>query len=199
MPLRVGLTHTQMKIGWAYKRLNELEGEVLNFRKDAYTRIPKDDLDQLSHHVAIAQKGAPDAIGMLIGEFSYCLRSSLDNLAWQLALLTTDKPGRNTAFPIESECPGAGNRRYNEKVANIPPKALSVIESLQPYHSWPAFKNHPLWQLNKLCNIDKHRSVALGYIEFVIGVFGVSQAWKIRRYFPERRDNNCAVGRKIQA
>jgi hypothetical protein len=115
---------------------------------------------------------------MLIGEFAYSLRSSLDNLAWQLALLTTDAPNRMTAFPIESECPGAGNRGYNEKVANFPQAALAVVESVQPYHSWPAFKKHPLWQLNKLCNIDKHRSIAIGFIHFQIGIFNVSEAWR---------------------
>ncbi len=59
MPLRIGLTHTQMKMGWAYKRLDELKGEVEKFRKDAYTLIAKDDLDQLRHHVAVAQKTLP--------------------------------------------------------------------------------------------------------------------------------------------
>jgi hypothetical protein len=163
-----------MKLGWAYKRLDELKWEVAKFRKDAYTTTARDDLDQPWHHVWIEQKITPDPVGMLIGEFAYSLRSSLDNLAWQLALLTTDTPGRNTAFPIESECPGPGNRGFNEKVADIPPNALAVIESLQPYHSWPAFKSHPLWQLNKLCNIDKHRSVAISHINFRITALNVS-------------------------
>ena len=129
MPLRVGLAHTQMKLGWADKRLNELKGEVAKFRKDAYTRRTKDNIEKARHYSSLNKKLTPDAVGMLIGEFAYCLRSSLDNLAWQLALLTTDTPGRNTAFPgLESECPGPGNRGYNEKVASIPPNALRIVE-----------------------------------------------------------------------
>lgn len=177
MPLRVGLAHTQMKIGWAYKRLDELKGEVDKFRKDAYTRTAKDNVERDRHYVCIEQKLTPDAVGMLIGEFAYSLRSSLDNLAWQLALLTTDKPGRGTAFPIESAPPLPTNKGYLEKIADIPPTAITVIESFQPHNAGPAFKNHQLWKLNKLCNIDKHRSVAVGHIAFSIGVFNVSKAW----------------------
>jgi hypothetical protein len=176
-PLRVGLAHTQMKLGWAYKRLDELKGEVAKFRKDAYTETRKDNAERDRHYVCIEQKATPDAVGMLIGEFAYCLRSSLDNLAWQLALLTTDNPGRTTAFPVESMLPLPTNKSYIDKIADIPATALTIIESLQPYKATPSFQDHPLWKLNRLCNIDKHRAVAVGHIAFSIGIFNVSQAW----------------------
>ncbi len=43
----------------------------------------------------------------------------------------------------------------------MPPVAVSIIESYQPYNAQnPALmKEHLLWQLNKLCNIDKHRRI----------------------------------------
>jgi hypothetical protein len=168
MPLRVGLTYTQMKLGWADKRLNELNAEVDRFRNDAYSVREYDDLDKSFHIVHVIQNVTPDSIGMLVGEFTYALRSGLDQLAWQLALLTTDKPGRQTCFPIESECPLPSNKSYREKIADIPPAALSIIESLQPYQGWSVREKHPLWQLNKLGNIDKHRVVAIGHIPFTI-------------------------------
>ena len=178
--MRVGLTYTQMKLGWGYKRLNELKREIAEFRKDAYLIHRKDDIENSRHRVYIEQKKTPDAIGLLVGEFAYALRSGLDNLAWQLALLTTESPGNQTAFPTESECPYPGPRRgYLEKIADIPVAALAVVESLQPYKVWPAFKDHPLWQLNKLCNIDKHRVVALGHIAFEVFIEEtVSKAWR---------------------
>ncbi len=166
MPLRVGLTYAQMKLGWAHKRLNELEVAVAEFRKDAYTITQYDDLEESWHHTYIEQKNTPDPIGMLVGEFAYALRSGLDQLAWQLALITTDKPGGQTCFPIESECPLPSNKSYARKVENIPPLALKVIESLQPYTDWPRRKEHPLWQLNRLCNLDKHQVVAVAHIPF---------------------------------
>ena len=166
MPLRVGLIYTQMKLGWAYKRLNELKVAVAEFRNDAYTVRQYDDLEDSLHYIWIEQKVTPDNVPMLLGEFAYALRSGLDQLAWQLALLMTDKPSGQTCFPIESECPLPSNKSYTEKIRSIPPVALQVIESLQPYRDQSRLKQHPLWQLNKLSNIDKHRQVAVGHIPF---------------------------------
>lgn len=175
-----GLTHTQMKLGWGYKRLNELKGEIRKFRDDSYLIHRQDDIENSRHRIYIEQKVTPDSLGMLAGEYAYALRSGLDHLAWQLALLTNPKPGNLTAFPIESVCPYPGPKKsYREKIADIPPAALAVIESLQPYKVWPGFRDHPLWQLNRLCNIDKHRVVALGHIAFQIFIEDtVSRAWR---------------------
>jgi hypothetical protein len=107
-------------------------------------------------------------------------------LAWQLALLKTSTPTRQTAFPIDSACPSPTNRSYRDKIADIPPAALATIESLQPYKDGPAFRDHPLWQLNRLCNIDKHSVVAIGHIAFQIFVAeGISAMW--------RRDTNEGI------
>ena len=152
----------------------ELLNENKKFGVNLITLHPKI-LEML--HICIEQKVTPDPVCMLIGEFAYSLRSSLDNLAWLLALLTTAKPGPMTAFPIESKCPLPGDRGYAKKVANLPPQALSVIESLQPYKTAPSFKDNPLWQLNRLCNIDKHRTVAVGHIAFSIVFPGFPEVW----------------------
>ncbi|MGB9121194.1 MAG: hypothetical protein WCE73_11285 [Candidatus Angelobacter sp.] len=165
-----------MKVRRASKHLDKLKSEISSFRDKAYSVTTKDDVEKGGHIVRIEQAETPESVAMLIGEFAYSMRSALDHLAWQLALLTTDKPGRQTAFPIESECPLPSNKGYAEKIANIPPVPLGVIESLQPYKAGAAFKSHPLWQLNKLCNIDKHQVVAISYIHFAVRIDGVSTA-----------------------
>jgi hypothetical protein len=169
MPLRVGLTYSQMKLAWALKRLDELKSEIGEFRKNAYRITTRDDARRSLHRVNIEQSVTPDSVGMLIGEFAF--------LAWQLALLTTDKPNLQTSFPIDAEGPLSSNKSYREKIADIPPKALSVIESLQPYKAGLSFRRHPLWQLNKLCNIDKHCVVAIAHIALAVRVDGISKAW----------------------
>jgi len=122
MPLRVGLTYTQMKLGRAFEHLDQLKREVALFiQSKPYTERRYDDVQKLRHIISVEQNITPDPIGILLGEFAYCVRSSLDHLAWQLALLTTDKPGRLTAFPIDSECPESGNKSFNQKVACILP------------------------------------------------------------------------------
>lgn len=128
--MNVGLTYTQMKLGWGRRRLDELKREVEEFRKDAYLVHDKDDFEQSRYRICIEQKITPDPIGMLVGEFAYALRSGLDHLAWQLALQTTDKAGRQTAFPIESEKPIPTNKGYRDKIADILPQALPVIDAL---------------------------------------------------------------------
>jgi hypothetical protein len=176
--MRVGLTYSQMKLGWAHKRLDEVKGEIEKFRKDSYITSTKDDFEHSRHRFYIEQKITPDSIGMLVGEFAFALRSSLDHLAWQLALLTTDKPSRKTAFPVESQMPLPTNKGYRDKIADLLPQAIPVIESLQPYNSSPRFNEHPLWQLNRLCNIDKHQVVAVGHIPYNIFVAPtVSGCW----------------------
>lgn len=190
--MRVGLTYTQMKLGRAYEHLYQLKREVKRFvESKPYCARRYDEIEKQRHILCAEHKGTPDIIGTLIGEFAYNIRSGLDNLAWQLALLTTDKPGRLTAFPIDSEFPGPANKKFEEKVASIPPEALQVIKLLQPYTRWPSFKTHPLWQVNKLCNIDKHQIIAVSSIDFRVGVYNVSEAWGPA--YPNRNTTCIAV------
>src|ERR1700749_1378156 len=105
--MKVGLAYTQMKLGRAYEHLGQLKVEQSTFLKSkAYIERRYDDPQRSLHIINIQQSITPDPIGLLVGEFAHCIRSGFDNLAWQLALLTTDKPGRSTAFPIESQRPG---------------------------------------------------------------------------------------------
>jgi hypothetical protein len=39
----------------------------------------------------------------------------------------------------------------------MPPEAIAIIRELQPYKRGASYRQHPLWQLNELGNIDKHR------------------------------------------
>jgi len=176
MSLRVGLTHTQMKLGRASQHLDQLQREISDFiQSDPFIETRYDDVRRAKHIISVEQKQTPDLLGILVGDFAYCIRSGLDHLAWQLALLTTDKPNRETAFPIESEAPRPGNKSISKKTACIPQQAIKVMEELQPYHRGSAFKDHPLWQINRLCNFDKHQLVAVSSIQFKFGIFGVSE------------------------
>lgn len=185
MPLRVGLAHTHIKIGRAYTHLEELKEVVIEYGKYAHTITRQDD-PWKGVHRAIIEYGifAPEKaellrkLAVLPGEFAYCLRSGLDHLAWQLALLTTDTPNGKTCFPIYETPPGPKSR-YRESVSDFPPSAASIIESLQPHKRGAAFKDDLLWQLNKLCNIDKHQLIVLGSTAYQVGVRpGVTQAWR---------------------
>ena len=109
----------------------------------------------------------PADIGVLIGEIAHNLRSALDGLTWQLALLRTRTPAWNTEFPIYAV--GKTDRKRNgrkishfardglRKIRSLRPVHQAAIEALQPYKGGRGFKRHPLWQLHELNNADKHR------------------------------------------
>lgn len=176
MALRVGLTHTKMKIGRAKEHFDGLKAHVSSFLGDKpYTVSKYDDPAKSFHITRIELTKMRDEIGTVVGDFAFCLRSALDHLAWQLALLTTDNPSRNTCFPIYQADP-TDSDAFRKAVWDIPCEGVAIIKALQPYHRGAAFKDDPLWQLNKLCNIDKHRLIAVSYIPIDIRIDGVSSA-----------------------
>jgi hypothetical protein len=110
-------------------------------------------------------------LGLLAGDAIHNLRSALDHLAYQLAVIGTG-PGKGTQFPIFEN---PDDYRYNEKrlLEGIAPRHRTVIESVQPYHARklsaatdplpsphdPIAVNLYLMALGRLDNMDKHRSL----------------------------------------
>jgi len=109
--------------------------------------------------------GVPKIVGMLLGEFLYCMRSGLDQLAWHLALQTardTEDSAHRVCFPIFETIAGTKNWKNWQRVIKLFPNSVAgVIEALQPYKGPGSPKDHALWQLNALCNIDKHRIIPI--------------------------------------
>ena len=114
----------------------------------------------------------PDEWGVLIGEIAHNLRSALDGLAWQLALLDCSKPHAHTAFPICRV--GRGERRRRDgrilptfwesgrpRLRSIKAKFWTRIESFQPYKGRNGRRYSPLWLLEELNIIDKHRLITV--------------------------------------
>jgi len=67
----------------------------------SYIRIRRDDVEKGRHIVRVEQTPVPPIIGMLLGEFLYCLRSGLNQAAWHLALPDArQKTPRKIQFPI---------------------------------------------------------------------------------------------------
>jgi hypothetical protein len=100
---------------------------------------------------------------LIVGEILFNLRSALDHLAWQLVLLDGGEPNNETKFPIREK---PHNKRGDLITVNFKPavedsKIIAALNACQPYlgptgESMPIAR-HPLWQLHKLHNIDKHR------------------------------------------
>jgi hypothetical protein len=108
----------------------------------------------------------PLRIAVLCGDFVHNLRSSLDHLARALVLESggtpNDDPGDGpvTQFPVlEERLTRNGNVRPLRIIGGISPPAEFLLETVQPYQRVDDPTLHPLWILNRLWNVDKHRTL----------------------------------------
>jgi hypothetical protein len=100
-------------------------------------------------------------VAVIVGDFFHNLRSSLDHLARGLVLTEGNRPRDEqpdpTSFPIRR-----GERRGGLRISGgAHPDALALVERMQPYHAGNRYKEHPLFLINDLNNVDKHRSLHL--------------------------------------
>jgi len=104
---------------------------------------------------------------VMIGEIAHNLRSALDGLVCQLAIISA--PGRDwrfcknqrTGFPIFLRGPKSASRTrfMREKLHYLRPAYITRIEKLQPYKRGNGYRLSPLWLLHELNNADKHRLI----------------------------------------
>jgi hypothetical protein len=90
-------------------------------------------------------------LNTIVGELLHDLRSALDHLAWQLVLNAGGIFTDDTKFPIEAPSTNLQGKQGNPGVAGgVSRKAKTLMAR---------YREHPLWLLHKLWNIDKHRHV----------------------------------------
>ncbi len=101
---------------------------------------------------------------LAVGDCLYGFRSALDHLAFELAEHHTGTPlpcevAKNSEFPIYG-LTAPDQNLITKKIGAIDPVAKAIIEALQPHQRGnPAFEKDPLWILDRLCNLDKHRTL----------------------------------------
>jgi len=156
-----GLLSPFMKTERAAAHLQELQALCGRFKANPYTITEHDDFERSLHIVTIHLRDMNALVPLLIGEWAHSLRSSLDHLVWQLQLLSGREPSRSSGFPIHTSESREDRERFMRQTWSAPCEAIEIIKALQPYQRGNAFKTHPLWQLNKLANLDKH--VTVGY------------------------------------
>lgn len=166
------LTHI-FKIERARKHLDDLNIALDEWLKDHLhpTRLDPDPDDPTHFFVKSGIDPIPvDPFSLMLGDVVQNLRNGLDHLVFALAKVYTcplpEEVARKTQFPIIGDetskgVPGFGSDMFRDNAVQmlqaINPKAKAAIERLQPYQCGRNFRSHPLWQLNELSNIDKHR------------------------------------------
>ncbi len=168
-----------LKLARAREHLDKLQQQVRFFlESDPVTITCKDDIEK-GRYIFRFECIIPSDIPIRVGELAYTLRSCLSHLAWHLALLEKDNPSRATDFPIHCDQSHGSKKRFRKVTSELPPEAVKIIKSLQPYAGLDGFGQHPLWRLNRLCNIDKHATLAvnsagLNFTPFFFPPFGPS-------------------------
>lgn len=138
----------------------------------------------------------PAVIGVLVGEVVYNLRSALDYLVFDLALLNTGVEQRGTQFPIEDSIQGWRSHVYPKGgrlsyLNGVSRKHIAAIKRCQPCRGGGGKRNlRGLARLREISNADKHRQWTViagmiqGSVKSKIGPvnsFGVIESGKIYR------------------
>jgi hypothetical protein len=159
--------------------LEAFNGQVAAYMKEPYTVISNYDAENRRHTKRFQLKAFEPVLGMELGEFLYCLRSGLDQMAWQMAKPEARRDSaKEIYFPIPEDFDTSDRRRNYRRVLNLfPDDVAKEIDAIQPHHGPEPAQSHPLWQLSKLCNIDKHMLIPIhsrGINLFVPDVPGIS-------------------------
>jgi hypothetical protein len=155
-----GIHDAETKLRWAKTHLHFLNREVETFsNSNPYTLTREDDLENQRHVLRFNLLNVPDPICLIAGDAIYNMRASLDHLVWSLARLSGIP--KRTAFPIVDGPVLTKSRleSFNRSLDGVSQEAICEIAALQPYHRGAAYKSHPLWRLDEICNLDKHRRI----------------------------------------
>ena len=170
------LASVNLKTIWAKRHLDNLEARIRDWiNSNPYSIREEDNSERTLHAFIIETRTAPNDIPLIAGDYVNCLRSALDQLAWNLVHLFPEtvpksrSAARRVVFPIcETESV------YQEKRALFNPAIGNVLDGFQPNDRTNAFRNHPLWQIDRLWNIDKHKMVAVNGNTFSVTMLGGS-------------------------
>ncbi len=161
----------RIKVERAKSQLVTLQATFQEFFKQYPPSIGLDKFDKRAGHYPIrilsAPTKLPDVWGVFIGEVAHNLRSALDHLAWQLALLNKAHPYSRTMFPIysightkDTSKPHFWGKGHGRRLLqSIAMRYWKRIEAFQPYKRRNGGRRSPLFLLNELNNTDKHRLI----------------------------------------
>ena len=176
------LAGPRLKIAHAKAEIERLKLEEETFNKNTHYRPIKTGFNKKTQKdiYCVHREGPPPPLewGVYIGEITHDLRSALDNLVYQLALLGSDPKtvAKDTSiqFPMFLHF-DAGKSNFKKSrqrmIGLLRREDQARIERLQPYHRRNRAKyipplrcqqgnrNSPLWWLQEINNADKHRLI----------------------------------------
>lgn len=154
------LDGARLKVRRAGKHFQELNAEVLRFvEAHPYGFVAEDDpetgLPVVRVRAGRVDEQPPDRLGIIVGDIAHNLRSALDHVVCQLAILNK-APCDQTQFPICNTKAGFGFEA-KKRLDGLADRHRAMIRRVQPYHRRKG--GVLLAILRDLSNADKHRVV----------------------------------------
>jgi len=170
-----------LKIEWAYKRINELDGVIADFlspKLKPYTIGVKIN-PQTREKIYYAERvsAIPTDVPLLAGDAIQNLRSALDYLACSLVRANGGTVSERTGFPIFKNVPTSklNKAAFAGKIEGMRNEAKDIIRATKPYKGG----NDALWRIHRLNVIDKHQM--LQTVGMAIGRFNIGQHLRATR------------------
>jgi hypothetical protein len=161
-----------LKLGRAEQHLIDIQTRGLAWvSKDETWEFSREDNVRESRYVVSMRlvKPMPPVLPLMVDEVIHHLRSSLDHLASYLVEWSGGQEGR-AAWPItrsSSQWTREVERRKGQwqiwrkkgggPLAGATPAVKAFVEGKQPYKGTGKTRDHPLFELNDLWNVEKHR------------------------------------------
>lgn len=177
------LASARAKIRWAEARYEAINaGLKLTLGSVPETEATNVEVGREGHHF-ISKFGKVNPVDpslpLLVGDCVHNLRSALDHLVFQLAILkgSSKSAADKTMFPIclaKSGPQGFDGRVRISLKSFISSAALAEIEKCQPYNAYAVANEADIWILHRLDIIDKHRLLLVARDQFAVKQFWFS-------------------------
>jgi len=120
--------------------------------------VPEEDVEQKLAVLRVRLSKPPSELSLIIGDFLFNARASLDYLVHVLVEKNPPSaPTNRNMFPICSSPESFATQLRGHRLDGVPDAAKALIEGLQPYTD----SQNPLRRMADLHELDKHRSLNL--------------------------------------
>jgi hypothetical protein len=144
-----------LRLSWAADQINRSKLLIKKFfDEECGIRTEKESDGVYSVRALLRSDRLPTEVRFVIGDCVNNIRSTLDNVIWELGQLYGEPRRNRLSFPICHS--DAEFFSIYPNLMRLPEPIRDVVELVQPYHREDP-SGHPLARLNRLWNDYKHR------------------------------------------
>lgn len=174
--MSVRFDSARLKVTRAERHIGELRALIIDFagQKPCTLMIQRNEDRKSNSLVASAAKGLPEEVAMAIGDVIHNLRTSLDHMAFQIVGDSRSK----VQFPMNKTASGlVSTPPFNMLTKAFPAMKPLLLNKLRPYEDG----NYPLWALDQMDIIDKHKLLLPAYsVSSITGLDCVTEDGEIK-------------------